>query len=109
MRIGVVGAGYWGANLVRVFHQLGVLHRACDFSAARLHQLAEQYPEVTMDASYESILGDPDVEGVVIATPPETHHTLARRALLAGKDVYVEKPLTLHCEEAEALIALAEN
>jgi UDP-2-acetamido-3-amino-2,3-dideoxy-glucuronate N-acetyltransferase len=109
MRIGVVGAGYWGANLVRVFHQLGVLHRVCDLSAARLHQLTEQYPEVTMDASYEAILGDPDVDGVVIATPAETHYILARRALLAGKDVYVEKPLTLHCEEAEALIALAEN
>ncbi len=109
MRIAVVGAGYWGANLVRVFHQLGVLHRVCDFSANRLQQLAEQYPGVQMDDNFEAVLDDPSVDGVVIATPAETHYTLARRALLAGKDTYVEKPLALRCEEAERLALVAEN
>jgi UDP-2-acetamido-3-amino-2,3-dideoxy-glucuronate N-acetyltransferase len=108
MKIAVVGAGYWGANLVRVFHQLGVLHRICDFSAARLQQLSEKYPDVKMDDSFESILDDCAVDAVVIATPAETHYDLTRRALLAGKDAYVEKPLTLRCEEAEKLTALAE-
>ncbi len=108
-RIAVVGAGYWGANLVRVFHGLGVLRRVCDFSAPRLQQLANMYPGVTMDDSYEAVLDDPGVDAVVIATPAETHYMLARKALLAGKDVYVEKPLTLRCEEAEKLTLLAES
>ncbi len=109
MKLAVVGAGYWGANLVRVFHQLGVLHRICDFSAARLQQLAEKYPDVILDASYDAVIDDRSIDAVVIATPAETHYMLARKALLAGKDVYVEKPLTLHCDEAEQLTALAEH
>jgi len=109
MRIAVVGAGYWGANLVRVFNQLGVLYRICDFSAKRLQQLAEQYPAVTLDTSYEAVLDDPKVDAVVIATPAETHYKMARQALLAGKDTYVEKPLTLRCDEAERLTSLAES
>jgi UDP-2-acetamido-3-amino-2,3-dideoxy-glucuronate N-acetyltransferase len=108
MRIAVVGAGYWGANLVRVFHQLGVLHEVCDFNPERLAQIAKQYPDVAMTQSYEAILNDPAVDAVVIATPAEMHFSMALGALIAGKDVYVEKPLTLRCEEAEELIATAE-
>jgi UDP-2-acetamido-3-amino-2,3-dideoxy-glucuronate N-acetyltransferase len=108
-RIAIVGAGYWGANLLRVFHRLGVLHRVCDFSALRLHQLAEEYPGVLMDSDYDAVLNDRTVDAVVIATPAECHFSMAQRALAAGKDVYVEKPLTLHCEEAERLTNLAER
>src|SRR5690242_1788506 len=108
-RIAVVGAGYWGANLVRVFHQLGALDRICDFSADRLSQLAAQYPDVKTESSLDLILSDPGIDGVVIATPAERHFEMARKALLAGKDVYVEKPLTLRCEEAETLTELAEH
>lgn len=109
MRIAVIGAGYWGANLVRVFHQLGVLYRICDSSASRLQQLEEKYPDVKFDSSCDAIVDDPAVDAVVIATPAECHYTAARNALLAGKDVYVEKPLTLRCEEAETLTNLAES
>ena len=108
-RVGVIGAGYWGANLVRVFHELGVLHRVCDFSPTRLKELGGKYPGVMMDTSCDDLLADRQVDAVVIATPAETHYTLATRALLAGKDVFVEKPLTLHCEEAEKLTTLAES
>jgi UDP-2-acetamido-3-amino-2,3-dideoxy-glucuronate N-acetyltransferase len=108
MRIAVVGAGYWGANLVRIFHQLGVLSRICDFSPVRLEQLAIQYPDVRMDSGYDAVLDDPSVDAVVIATPAEAHYMMARRALLVGKDAYVEKPLTLRCSEAEVLTQLAE-
>jgi predicted dehydrogenase len=62
-----------------------------------------------MDSSCDDVLTDAQVDAVVIATPAETHYDLASRALMAGKDVYVEKPLTLHCEEAEKLTALAES
>src|ERR1035437_1308732 len=109
MRVAIVGAGYWGENLVRVFHQLGVLERICDFNPSRLQQMAEKYPDVKTTESFEVILDDRCVEALVIATPAETHYGFARRALLAGKDVYVEKPLTLCCEEAEILTDLAES
>lgn len=109
MRVTVVGAGYWGVNLVRVFHQLGALRGICDFSPARLSQLTEQYPDIPMQSSYEAVLDDSSVDAVVIATPAERHYQMARQALLAGKDTFVEKPLTLRCEDAEDLVALAER
>jgi UDP-2-acetamido-3-amino-2,3-dideoxy-glucuronate N-acetyltransferase len=109
MKVAVVGAGYWGQNLVRIFNGLGVLSRICDFSPQRLEQLAAKYPGLKMDSSYDAVLNDPAIDGVVIATPAETHHELARKSLLAGKDTYVEKPLTLHSEETEELTALAER
>ena len=108
-RIGVIGAGYWGVNLVRVFHELGVLHRVCDFSTKRLEDLAAKYRDVRMDACCDDLLADPQIDAVVIATPAETHFNLASRALLAGKDVFVEKPLTLHCEDAQKLTDLADS
>ena len=108
MRIAVIGAGYWGVNLIRVFHQMGCLHRICDFSQERLSPLAEQYPQAQMGTSLDAVLEDPGVDAVVVATPAECHFEMAHKALLAGKDVYVEKPLTLDCNEAEKLTALAE-
>src|SRR5262249_2731018 len=109
MRIAVVGAGYWGVNLVRVFNQLGVLYKVCDFSPVRLQQLAGQYPDIPMEGSIEAVVDDQKVAGVGTPPPAETHYKIARRALLAGKDVFVEKPLTLRCEEAEQLTNLAES
>lgn len=109
MKIAIVGAGYWGANLVRVFRQLGVLDRICDFSPERLAQLAIQYPDIKTESSFDAILNDPSVDAVVIATPAERHYEMASKALLAGKHTYVEKPLTLHCDEAETLTSLAER
>jgi UDP-2-acetamido-3-amino-2,3-dideoxy-glucuronate N-acetyltransferase len=109
MKIAVIGAGYWGANLVRVFHQMGVLYRICDSNATQLQQLGAKYPGVKLDGGCDAVIDDPSVDAVVIATPAECHYATARKALLAGKDVYVEKPLTLNCEEAERLTDLAES
>lgn len=109
MRLAVVGAGYWGVNLIRVFRQLGCLYRICDSRSEQLARLSGQFPEIGMESSYETLLADPDVDAVVIATPAESHYQMARQALMAGKDVFAEKPLTLHCEEAEALRRLAEE
>jgi UDP-2-acetamido-3-amino-2,3-dideoxy-glucuronate N-acetyltransferase len=109
MKIAIVGAGYWGANLVRVFHQLNVLDRICDFHLPRLQEVAVKFPGVRVDSSFDAILDDPDIDGVVIATPAESHYVLARRSLEAGKDVFVEKPLALKCEDAEELTGLAER
>src|ERR1017187_9433639 len=109
MNIAVVGAGYWGANLVRVFHRLGVLGRICDSNLPRLQELAIEYSDVEVEPSYEAILSNSSLDTVAIATPAETHYELAKRALQAGKDVFVEKPMTLRAAEAEELTSLAER
>jgi UDP-2-acetamido-3-amino-2,3-dideoxy-glucuronate N-acetyltransferase len=109
MKIAVIGAGYWGVNLIRVFHELGALDRVCDAHSSRLQQLAEKFPGLALESSYEAILNNPGIDGVVIATPAETHYEIAKRALEAGKDVFVEKPLVLHCDDAERLSALADR
>ena len=107
MNLAVIGAGYWGINLVRVFRQLGVLHRVCDFSAQRLDTLQKLHPDIRLGNSIDEVLDDSSIDGVVIATPAESHYGIASKALLAGKDVFCEKPLTLHCHEAQDLTETA--
>src|SRR5262249_6178782 len=104
----VVGCGYWGKNLVRNFHQCGALQSVWD-STARGRQTAwKLVPGVRMRERYEQALESP-AAGVVIATPAETHFDLARRALAAGKDLFVEKPLALTYEEGVELVETARR
>jgi len=105
--VAVIGSGYWGKNLVRNFSQLGCLAMACDVTPAGRAIAAELAPQAVITAEIESALAA-DIPGVVIATPAETHYELARRALAAGKDVFVEKPLALTCEQGLQLVRLAE-
>jgi UDP-2-acetamido-3-amino-2,3-dideoxy-glucuronate N-acetyltransferase len=109
MNVAVVGAGYWGSNLVRIFRQLGVLQRVCDFSPARLDALHNLYPDICLGNTLEEVLDDASIDGIVIATPAESHYLIATQALRAGKDVFCEKPLTLHCNEALELTELASR
>src|SRR2546423_14637506 len=92
-RVAVIGAGYWGKNVVSNFSDLGALAAICESEAKRRAQLSAQYPQCLVSESYASILGDATVQAVVIATPAESHGDIVREALLAGKDVFVEKPL----------------
>jgi predicted dehydrogenase len=105
--VAVVGAGYWGINHVRNFIELGALGAVCDTNQASLSAIAEKFPEVRLERDLENVLADPDIRGVVIATPAETHYRLAATALDAGKDVLVEKPLTLNLAEGEQLVRVA--
>ncbi len=107
--IALVGSGYWGKNLARNFHALGALHTIVDTNDETLERMIAQYPSVKGVSSYAEILNDPHINGVAIATPAETHGTLVKEALLAGKDVYVEKPLCLSEAEGHELINLAEH
>lgn len=107
--IAVVGAGYWGRNLVRNMHAHGALAMICDPDQDRLQEFARQYPGMRTTASFAEVLAMPGVAGVVIATPAEMHAGMVREALLAGKDVYVEKPLCLGMEDGRALVELAEK
>lgn len=107
--IGIIGSGYWGKNLIRNFNSLGALHTICDTNRELLESFREQYPEVECTQSFAEVLTNPEIKGIAIATPAETHAGLAREAILAGKDVYVEKPLCLSEEEGIALNKLAEE
>ena len=107
--IAVIGSGYWGKNLVRNYHDLGVLKLICDKNETVLGGFKKQYPEVDTCFALNEVVARDDIRGVVIATPAETHYTLAREALLAGKHVYVEKPLVLDEQEGEELIGLAHE
>lgn len=107
--IAVVGAGYWGVNHVRNFHELGALRMVCDTSAASLHRIAERFPDVQIENGFGSALADDNIRGMVIATPAETHYDISRQAIEAGKDVLVEKPLTLDVADGERLVELARE
>jgi predicted dehydrogenase len=105
--IAVIGAGYWGVNHVRNFHELGVLSMVCDTKPASLEKIAAKFPGVRVETDITSAIVSSNVRGVVIATPAETHYSMARTAIEAGKDVLVEKPLTLDVAEGQHLVNLA--
>ncbi len=106
-QVAVVGSGYWGKNLVRNMHDLGALGMVCESQSETLSALGTQYPSCRLVRAYSDVLQADFIEGVVIATPAETHAGLVREALLAGKDVFVEKPLCLSVAEGQGLIDLA--
>lgn len=109
INIAVIGSGYWGKNLVRNFNELGALHTICDSNIATLRAFQEKYPDKRFQTSYEAVLENSAIDSVVIATPAETHFDFAKRALLADKHVFVEKPLALMVSEAETLQKLATH
>jgi UDP-2-acetamido-3-amino-2,3-dideoxy-glucuronate N-acetyltransferase len=107
--VAVVGSGYWGKNLIRNYHQIGALKIICDRDDTLLESYQKQYPHIETISNYSEVLNRKDIQGIVIATPAETHFTLAQEALLSGKHVYVEKPLVLNEDDARELIRLAEK
>ena len=105
--VAVIGFGYWGKNLIRNFHHLGVLHTVCDSDGKRADVVHSEYPGTKFFLTADDVLSDPDVDAVAIAAPAVAHYALARAAIEAGKDVFVEKPLALEVREAEELVGLA--
>lgn len=106
--IAVVGAGPWGRNHVRVWHELGNLRAVCDTSQDRLDDLRVD-PHVQIATKLERVLERGDIRGVVVATPASTHSDIAIQALRAGKDVLVEKPMALTVEEAKRIGEVARE
>lgn len=111
VRIAVIGAGYWGPNLVRALYELSDAEvvAACDPRPSALEALQRRYPTIRMTHAFSDVLADHDVEAVAIATPVSTHFELAQAALEHGKHVFVEKPLATSVEEAEKLVQLAHE
>ena len=107
--VAVVGVGYWGKNLVRNFSDLGALAALCDVDASVETSAHQTYKSTRFYHDFSSVLSDPSVAAVVLATPAVTHYGMAKAALRAGKDVLVEKPLAMKVTEGEDLINLAEK
>ena len=107
--IGVVGAGYWGPNLIRNFTAIEKCHLrgVCDHSDTRLTAMQNLYPDVKMSRDLKELLDDPEIKGIAVATPVATHYDLATRILKSGKSVFVEKPLARTSQECRDLISLA--
>ena len=111
LRIGVIGYGYWGPNIVRNLHALEScdLSMISDRSAAALKRAQRTYPGVALTTDCNDILQSPDIDAVAVITPVWTHFDLAKAALENGKHVFVEKPFTSTPQQAEELIELAER
>lgn len=111
VRVGLIGCGYWGPNLLRNFMKVRDCEvvAAADMDAARLEAIGRLYRGVTTTTSAAALLDSPEVDAVAIATPVSTHYTLAKEALRRGKHVLVEKPLCMTAAEGEELIDLAER
>lgn len=107
--VACIGAGYWGKNLIRNFHSIGALHTICDGVVEVAEKFQGLYPDVTVSTSFDDVLKNSEIDAISIATPAETHHDLIRKALNAGKHVYVEKPLCLDEAHAQECIQLAEK
>ncbi len=107
--LALVGAGNWGKNLARNFHSLGVLHTICDPNADLLDSYRSTYDDVDLEDSFDAVLANQEIDKIAIAAPAPLHYSLAKKALLAGKDLFVEKPLCLNIEEGEELKSLSQQ
>jgi UDP-2-acetamido-3-amino-2,3-dideoxy-glucuronate N-acetyltransferase len=108
-KVAVIGAGSWGKNLARNFFNLNSLAIVCDPDPAVSANVAQSYPGVLTCDRFKAVLDNPEIAGVAIATPAASHYQIAKEALLAGKDVFVEKPLSLEVAEGRELVRLAEQ
>jgi len=111
IKIGVIGYGYWGPNLVRNFMEASgsTVVAVCDLRTERLAQLKVRYPSIKIGSNCKELFDDNEIDAIVIATPVSSHSELALAALRAGKHVLVEKPLAANSEQAIELIEEAAN
>jgi len=111
INIGVIGCGYWGPNLIRNFNELSDsnLLAICDLDESKLNKIKRRYPYVKTFKDYHDLLRDSLLEAVVVATPAFTHYSVVKECILAGKDTFVEKPLTLKVEEGREILEVARR
>ena len=111
IKVGVIGCGYWGPNLIRNFNEnyQTDLRYACDLDDQRLERIKVRYPAITVTKNYKDLLRDKDLHVVAIATPVYSHYRFAKEALEAGKHLLIEKPMTSNSKEAGTLVNLAEK
>lgn len=109
--IGVIGLGHWGPHYVRIFAQLpgATVVGCCDTNKDRIRETTAAFPGVKMTTDPEDICSSQEISAVVVATPASTHFDIAMRCLVSGKDLLVEKPLSLTSDDCAALMAAAKN
>ena len=109
INVAVVGCGYWGPNLIRNFNALPEckVRYVCDKDEKRLAHMKQLYPSVEPTKDFDKIVGDKEVDAVVVVTPVHLHHELAKKALQAGKHTFVEKPMTQTSEQSYELVQIA--
>lgn len=108
-KIAVIGCGVWGRNIVRNFYNLNVLDTVCDIDEENLKKVTQEYKGVKTTKDFNEIINNPEITGVAVVTPSHTHYKLVKAMLLAGKNVYVEKPISTVAEEAKDLTELAND
>ncbi|MCI5823941.1 MAG: Gfo/Idh/MocA family oxidoreductase [Candidatus Gastranaerophilales bacterium] len=108
-KIGIIGAGLWGRNIIRNFYNLGYLHTVCDIDNENLKNVISDYNNVNTTNDYKDILNNPEIKGVVVVTPSHTHYKIVKELLEHGKNVYVEKPISTVANEALSLMNLADE
>lgn len=106
--IAMAGLGYWGKNILRNLSEMDVLAVACDVSQEIIRQRQREFPRITYTSSFGDILANSDIKAVVISTPVATHYELVKKALNAGKDVFIEKPLALTYSMGQELLNIAK-
>lgn len=111
IKIGVIGCGYWGPNLIRNFSENynTDIKYACDLDRERLERIKLRYPFVTTTTNYKDLLKDKSLQAVAISTPVHTHYRIAKEALEAGKHLFIEKPFTSKVKEAEKLVEISKK
>jgi len=111
VRVGVIGCGYWGPNIIRNFNEIegADLAWCCDLDSNKLKDTKNKYPYIKVSGDYNDILNDRDVDAVAVVTPPDTHYKIAKDSLLKGKHVLVEKPITFDVNQAEDLVETAKK
>lgn len=109
--IGVIGCGYWGPHLIRNFNSLpdSKVSFCCDVDQSRLGAIKEKYPGIKTMTDYGKMIKDKEIDAVVVVVPATLHHKIVIDCLKAGKDVFVEKPLSLTEKDCEEMIAIAED
>ncbi len=108
-KIAVIGCGVWGRNIVRNFYNLNVLEIVCDLDESNLAKVREQYPGVKTTKDFNEIINNPEITAVAVVTPSHTHYKVVKAMLEAGKNVYVEKPISTVAQEAKDLTELAHQ
>lgn len=108
-KIAVIGCGVWGRNIVRNFYNLNVLDTVCDIDEENLNKVTQEYEGVKTTKDYNEIINNPNITGVAVVTPSHTHYNLVKAMLSAGKNVYVEKPISTVAQEAKDLMDLANK
>lgn len=108
-KIAVIGCGVWGRNIVRNFYNLNVLEIVCDLDESNLEKVRELYPGVKTTKDFNEIINNPEITSVAVVTPSHTHFKVVKAMLEAGKNVYVEKPISTVAQEAKDLTELAHQ